>query len=94
MKLMILDTFTLLDLLMFSVGVVMTLVFVKKKSIPNLLRAFLNVTKVIVGSTLLAMVLFRISMYNLLGTGIDLLLSFLAGILTVAGLFRIETDLI
>lgn len=87
----ILDIFIPVNLFMFSLGII-SVVVLKRPS--KFLMILLNIAKMIGGAVILILLLYKVSIYDLLGTGIDMLLSYLAGVLISSGILFKETDLL
>ena len=86
--------FLLFNLFAAFLGVAVVVGFKKiKGKVPQLIN-IMNFVKAFAGAAIITLFLFRISTYRLLGTGIDMILSFIGGILLAAGVLGIETDLI
>ena len=84
--------FEIIDLFFFILGAILTISLSKRppKWLVDLLHAF----KVVAGAAIITMLIFKISILDLIGTGIDIVLSIIAGSLLAAGILRTETNLL
>ena len=91
-----LDIILLVDLILFGSGIALVIGF---KKLPHVLRtpyaqALLSILKVLAGGAILTMLIFKIDFYTLIGSGIDMILSFIAGVLLGSGILLKETDIL
>jgi len=82
----------ILDIIFFGLGVISVLLIRKNPS--QHIRLLLDLAKVFAGASIFLMLFFSISPKMIIGTGLDLALSYIAGVLITSGILRIETDLI
>lgn len=82
----------LLDTILFGLGV-LSVILVKGR-LTKPIADLLNIVKIVAGASIFILIFFSIPINAIIGTGIDMALSYIAGVLLASGILRVETDII